>query len=128
MTATAFQSVKSTDIVSPAYNAGSGPTALSMSALKAGTVNFRWNLKAGANTYIVRVEPLTAGAAPIWQSPGILATGISTYIPATNRIDLANTLAPYIGVVMKWTVYDRNQGDTSQMFLAGDQNEFVIEQ
>ena len=126
--ATAIDSVKASDVVSPAYDANVGPPEILVTDLQQGSTNFEWNRKDGADVYYVRIEPVVPGTGPTWQSPVIYETGPIVSLPAGMRTDLANLLSnsAYADKVMRWVVYCRHQSDTSPAWLAGQEARFVI--
>jgi hypothetical protein len=126
--ATAIDPVRSTDIVSPAYDPNVGPPEILVTNLQQGSTNFQWNRKDGADVYYARVEPVVPGTGPTWQSALIYETGPTVSLPAGMRSDLANLLAnpAYADKVMRWVVYCRHQADSSPAWLAGQEARFVI--
>ncbi|MCE5199678.1 MAG: hypothetical protein ABFD54_11895 [Armatimonadota bacterium] len=126
--ATAIEPVRNQDVVSPAYVASEPAPEIQISDLQQGITNLQWNRKDGADIYYVKVEPVIPGSAPSWNnmSSPIYETNPTISLPAAQRISLAATLANYSEKVMKWTVYCRHISDTSQAWVQGEENRFVI--
>jgi hypothetical protein len=68
------------------------------------------------------------GTGPTWQSQQIFETGPTVILPTAQQSALANLLnnAAYVDEVMKWRVYTRHEGDTSNGWVVGEENRFRI--
>ena len=121
--ATAIELVRKSDIVWPQDG-----TEVLMSRLASGLDRFEWQQKEGANQYYIKVEPVTSGTAPTWQSPPFYEPGGSLMLRMDDQRALANLLnnPVYEGVNMKWRVYCRSTADTSAGWVVGEQNVFTV--
>ncbi|MFQ3549432.1 MAG: hypothetical protein SNJ70_06740, partial [Armatimonadota bacterium] len=121
--ATAIEPVRAADIISPTNN-----SELIINDLLLGNINFRWNAKDGGNQYYILVQPVVPGTGPTWQSQVIYSTGSVVELPAAQRQQLATILndSRYDDVAMRWFVFCRHDGDTSQSWYRGVETRFTI--
>ena len=121
--ATAIEPVKGSDVVWPL----DGSDVL-ISRLASGQDRFEWQRKEGADQYYIKVEPVTPGAAPPWQSLAFNDSNYSIMLPMADQSFLAFLLnnPAYEWVDMRWRVYCRNTLDTSPGWVVGEQSVFTI--
>jgi len=127
--ATAIERVRNADVV-PVNDPYNPPTIYTGELLKPGGAdNLAWQRKEGADQYYVVADPVIPGRGPHYQSPTIYALSNEIGLPDAERQALAALLSAnpnFADQVMKWKVYCRNSADTSQQWIEGQENRFII--
>lgn len=121
--ATAIEPVRTDDIEWPMNGSD-----VVVSRLASGADRIEWQRKYGANQYYIKVQPVTPGTAPTWESSPFYEPGDSVKLPMDDQLALANLLnnPAYEEVNMLWRVYCRNTADTSPGWVQGEHSVFTV--